>query len=101
MRKNRVEATERVYDVLHDAGLNPDHQCFDDLMIGCMMAASLGSHAEVVEIIAQSDTDERDPAAVAFDLVDYARNCGVKNLEGLITKAVAIAAATMALAYEN
>ena len=101
MRKNRVEATERVYDVLHDAGLNPDHQCFDDLMIGCMMAAEAGSYAEVVEIIAQSDTDGRDPAAVAFDLVDYARNCGVKNLDGLISKAVAIAAATMALAHEN
>lgn len=101
MRKKRVEATERVYDVLHDAGLDPDHQCFDDLMIGCMKAAETGSHAEVVEIIAQSDTDERDPATVAFDLVDYARNCGVKNLDGLITKAVAIAAATMALAHEN
>lgn len=101
MRKNRVEATERVYDVLHDAGLNPDHQCFDDLMIGCMMAAETGSHAEVVEIIVQFDTDERSPAAVAFDLVDYARNCGVKNLDGLITKAVAIAAATMALANED
>lgn len=101
MRKNRVEATERVYDVLHDAGLSPDHQCFDDLMIGCMMAAEAGGNAEVVEIIAQSDADQRDPAAVAFDLVDYARNCGVKNLDGLITKAVAIAAATMALAYED
>ena len=101
MRKNQVEATERVYDVLHDAGLNPDHQCFDDLMIGCMMAAEAGNYAEVVDIIAQSDTDGRDPAAVAFDLVDYARNCGVKNLDGLISKAVAIAAATMALAYEN
>ena len=101
MRKNRVEATERVYDVLHDAGLNPDHQCFDDLMIGCMIAAEAGSYAEVVEIIAQSDTDGREPAAVAFDLVDYARNCGVKNLDGLITKAVAIAAATMALAHED
>lgn len=101
MRKNRVEATERVYDVLHDAGLNPDHQCFDDLMIGCMMAAEAGNNAEVVDIIAESDADGRDPAAVAFDLVDYARNCGVKNLEGLIVKAVAIAAATMAFAHEN
>lgn len=101
MRKNRVEATERVYDVLHDAGLNPDHQCFDDLMIGCMMAAEAGNYAEVVEIIAHDDTDLRDPLIVAFDLVDYARNCGVKNLEGLITKAVAIAAATMALAHED
>ena len=101
MRKNRVEATERVYDVLHDAGLNPDHQCFDDLMIGCMMAAEAGNKAEVVDIIAESDADGRDPAAVAFDLVDYARNCGVKNLEGLIAKAVAIAAATMAFAHEN
>lgn len=101
MRKNRVEATERVYDVLHDAGLSPDHQCFDDLMIGCMMAAEAGGNADVEDIIAQTGTDGRDPAAVAFDLVDYARNCGVKNLAGLITKAVAIAAATMALAYED
>lgn len=101
MRKNRVEATERVYDVLYDAGLSPDHQCFDDLVLGCMMAAEAGNYAEVVEIIAHGDTDQRDPLIVAFDLVDYARNCGVKNLEGLITKAVAIAAATMAFAYEN
>lgn len=101
MRRNRVEATERLYDVLHDAGLNPDHQCFDDLMIGCMMAAESGDYREVEDLIAQFDADDRDPAQVAYDLVDYARNCGVKGLAGLMTKAVAIAKATMAIGYED
>ena len=91
MRNYRVIATEKVYDVLHDAGLDPDHQCFDDLMFGCLAAIEAKPDADIVDLIYNSDTEARTKQEIAFDLVDYARNCGVKvPLVEVIAKAVAM-----------
>lgn len=87
----RVIATEKVYDVLHGAGLNPDHQCFDDLMIGCMAAAEAGPEADIVDLIYNFDADCRTKQEIAYDLVDYAKNCNISvPLADIIKKAVAI-----------
>lgn len=94
----RVIATEKVYDVLHGAGLDPDHQCFDDLMIGCMMAVEAGPDADVVDLIYNMDTDCRTKQEIAFDLVDYAKNCNVSTpLADILKKAVAIGKAALLL----
>ena len=98
MKCYRVEATEKVYDVLHGAGLDPDHQCFDDLMIGCMLAVEAGTDADIVDLIYNIDTDCRTKQEIAFDLVDYARNCKVSApLADILKKAVAIGKAALIL----
>lgn len=94
----RVIATEKVYDVLHGAGLDPDHQCFDDLMIGCMMAVEAGPDADIVDLIYNMDTDCRTKQEIAFDLVDYVKNCNVSMpLADILKKAVAIGKAALLL----
>ena len=98
MSMYRVIATEKVYDVLHDAGLDPDHQCFDDLMFGCMAAVEAGPNADIVDLIYNMDTECRTKEEIAYDLVDYAKNCNVSTpLADILKKAVAIGKAALLL----
>ena len=100
MRNYRVIATEKVYDVLHDAGLDPDHQCFDDLMIGCLAAIEAGPNADIVDLIYNMDVDCRSKQEIAFDLVDYAKNCKVSTpLVDILKKAVAIGKGALLLLH--
>lgn len=102
MRNYRMIATEKVYDVLHDAGLDPDHQCFDDLMFGCLAAIEAGPNADVVDLIYNMDTDCRTKQEIAFDLVDYAKNCGIKvPLVEVVAKAVAMGKLLLHDAYAD
>lgn len=94
----RVIATEKVYDVLHGAGLDPDHQSFDDLMLGCMAAVEAGPDADIVDLIYNFDADCRTKQEIAYDLVDYAKNCNISGpLADIIKKAVAIGKAALIL----
>lgn len=98
MSWNRVIATEKIYDVLHGAGLDPDHACFDDLMFGCMAAVEAGPNADIVDLIYNMDTDCRTKQEIAFDLVDYAKNCNISTpLVDILKKAVAIGKAALLL----
>ena len=98
MSWNRVIATEKVYDVLHEAGLDTDHQCFDDLMFGCLAAIEAGPNADIVDLIYNGDTDSRTKQEIAYDLVDYAKNCNVSMpLVDILKKAVAIGKAALFL----
>lgn len=98
MSWNRVIATEKVYDVLHGAGFDPDHQCFDDLMFGCLAAMEAGPNADIVDLIYNMDTDCRTKQEIAYDLVDYAKNCNVSTpLVDILKKAVSIGKAALFL----
>lgn len=102
MRNYRMIATEKVYDVLHDAGLDPDHQCFDDLMFGCLAAIDAGPNPDIVDLIYNMDTDCRTKQEIAFDLVDYAKNCGIKvSLFEVVAKAVAMGKLLLHDAYAD
>ena len=89
---DRVEVTEKVYNVLHDAGLSADHACFDDLMFGILFCIEKGLSAEKLTAeIAEIDADERGEADIAMDLVDYAKSCHLKEpLADVIRRAVAL-----------
>ena len=94
----RVIATEKVYDVLHGAGLDPDHQCFDDLMFGCLAAIEAKPDVDIVDLIYNFDTDARTKQEIAYDLVDYAKNCNVSTpLVDILKKAVAVGKAALLL----
>ena len=90
MRNYRVIATEKVYDVLHAAGLDVDHQCFDDLMFGCLAAMESKIDSDIVDLIYNMNPGDRTKQEIEFDLIDYARSCGVRDLDEVLKKAVAI-----------
>lgn len=88
---SRMACVENIYDALVAAGLNPEHACFDDLVMGCSTAAvdPTAKGKEVVEIIADLDAD-RDEIMVALDIKEFFTASGCKAfVTDVIAKAVA------------
>ena len=88
---SRMACVENIYDVLAAEGLNAEFSVFDDLIIGCTMAAidPTAQGKEVVEILAELDED-RDEIMIALDIKELFVQSGCKNfVTDVLAKAIA------------
>ena len=88
---SRMACIENIYDTLTDAGLNPEHSSFDDLVQGCAALAvdPVEQGRDIVCIIADWD-DSRTETEIALDIKDFAYQCGYRDqVVGLIARAAA------------
>lgn len=87
----RIAAVENIFDTLADAGLDQEHECFEDLVWGCL-ALAMDAKAEdqdLVQVLAKWD-QARSEEEILIDLADYRRACAPSvHLEQVIAEAVA------------
>ena len=86
---SKMKCVEEVYDVLVEAGLDVEHDCFEDLLFGCVALATGEAESDLVTYVEDYDRD-RTGAMIASDIYTYVRNCGSKERpSAIIARAVA------------
>lgn len=86
---SKMKCVEEVYDVLVGAGLNEEHDSFDDLLYGCVALAAGEADTDIVSYIESHDPD-RTGAMIASDIYTFVRFCGSKERpSAIIARAIA------------
>lgn len=89
MDMSMMKCVEEVYDALKGAGLRDDHNCFEDLLYGCVAMATGSEYTDIVAYIAAMDSD-RDETSIGLDICSFIRHCGSKDRpSAIVARAVA------------
>lgn len=89
MNGNRMKCVEAVYDALVGAGLDVEHESFDDAVMACVDCALPGARFEEPSSWIADMDDTRDEVEVILDLIEWSRASGSREpISDVLARAV-------------